>query len=112
MKVRVGNPEGLEVDLELSTIHRHSPSCGAGVVYRPLVIYQRGKRVTGSVIVMAEGVRRRVRLELDLLDAENPFEIDDGNRVHLIKHLPSDDDGRPVAVGPQDVLDAYGVVRD
>jgi hypothetical protein len=56
---------------------------------------------------MAEGPGKRERLDPDLLDPENPFEIDDGNRVHLIKHLPEDDQGRPVAVGPEDVLDAY-----
>jgi hypothetical protein len=57
--------------------------------------------------MMPGGVRRRVRLDPDLLDPEDPFEIDDGNRVHLIKHLPADNDGRPVAVGPEDVLDGY-----
>jgi len=29
------------------------------------------------------------RLDVDLLDPEDPFEIDDGNRVHLYKHLPA-----------------------
>lgn len=56
---------------------------------------------------MAATSRNRVRLDLDLLDLEDPFEIDDGNRVHLMKHLPSDENGRPVAVGPQDILDLY-----
>ena len=56
---------------------------------------------------MAGTSRNRVRLDLDLLDPEDPFEVDDGNRVHLMKHLPSDDNGRPVAVGPQDILDLY-----
>ena len=56
---------------------------------------------------MTEGPGKRERLDPDLLDPENPFEIDNGNRVHLIKHLPDDDQGRPVAVGPEDVLDAY-----
>jgi hypothetical protein len=50
---------------------------------------------------------KRVRFDIDLLDPENPFEIDDGNRVHLIKHLPEDDHGRPVPVGPEDLLDIY-----
>jgi len=27
--------------------------------------------------------------------------------MHLFKHLPDDDHGRPVAVGPEDILDAY-----
>lgn len=52
-------------------------------------------------------VNKRMRLDLDLLDPENPFEIDDGNKIHLFKHLPSDDRGKPVAVGPEDVLDVY-----
>jgi len=56
---------------------------------------------------MPGGPGERERLDIDLLDPENPFEIDDGNRVHLMKHLPEDDQGRPVAVGPEDVLDAY-----
>lgn len=56
---------------------------------------------------MAEATSKRGRLDVDLLDPENPFEIDDGNRVHLYKHLPEDDKGRPVAVGPEDLLDAY-----
>jgi hypothetical protein len=50
---------------------------------------------------------KRERLDPNLLDAEDPFEIDDGNRVHLIKHLPDDDRGRPVAVGPEEIVDAY-----
>jgi hypothetical protein len=56
---------------------------------------------------MAEDLGKRQRLDPDLLDIENPFEIDDGNRQHLYKHLPEDDQGRPVAVGPDDILDAY-----
>ena len=56
---------------------------------------------------MARTSRNRVRLDLDLLDPEDPFEIDDGNRAHLMKHLASDDNGRPVAVGPEDILDLY-----
>ena len=56
---------------------------------------------------MFGGVGKRERLDPDLLDREDPFEIDDGNRLHLNKHLPDDDQGRPVAVGPDDVLDAY-----
>ena len=46
------------------------------------------------------------RFDPDLLDPENPFEIDDGNRPHLYKHLP-DVDNRYVAVGVGDILDAY-----
>jgi hypothetical protein len=56
---------------------------------------------------MAVGPSKRARLDIDLLDPENPFEIDDGNRVHLVRHLPEDDRGRPVAVGPEDILDLY-----
>jgi hypothetical protein len=50
---------------------------------------------------------KRTTLDVDLLDPDDPFEVDDGNRPHLYKHLPEDDKGRPVAVGPEDVLDAY-----
>ncbi len=50
---------------------------------------------------------KRVRFDLRLLDDEDPFEIDDGNRPHLFKHLPMDSRGRVVAVGPEDVLDVY-----
>jgi hypothetical protein len=56
---------------------------------------------------MTGGAGKRVRLDPDLLDPEDPFEIDDGNGVHLYKHLPEDDQGRFVAVGPEDILDAY-----
>jgi hypothetical protein len=50
---------------------------------------------------------KRVRFDLRLLDDEDPFEIDDGNRPHLFKHLPTDSRGRLVAVSPEDVLDVY-----
>ena len=56
---------------------------------------------------MPGGPGKRARLDWRLLDAEDPFEIDDGNRPHLYKHLPEDDHGRLVAVGPEDVLDVY-----
>lgn len=56
---------------------------------------------------MALGAGKPSRFNPDLLDAENPFEIDDSNRVHLFKHLLEDRHGRYVAVGPDDVLDAY-----
>lgn len=72
-----------------------------------VVIRLRSRGEAGTVRVMAGSFRKRVRLNLDFLDPEDPFEIDGGNRVHLIKHLPSDDSGRSVAVGPEDVLDVY-----
>ncbi len=56
---------------------------------------------------MTEGHSKRVRFDLRLLDADDPFEIDDGNRPHLFKHLPMDRRGRLVAVGPEDILDVY-----
>jgi len=40
----------------------------------------------------------RDRFEIDLLDPDDPFEIDDQNRPHLYKHLPAVS-GRYVAVG-------------
>jgi hypothetical protein len=61
----------------------------------------------GTLYHMADGSGGHDRLDPDLLDPENPFEIDYGNRAHLFKHLPEDDKGRPVAVGPVDILDAY-----
>jgi hypothetical protein len=42
------------------------------------------------------GRGKRVRFDWRLLDAEDPFEIDDGNRPHLHKHLPDDGRGRIV----------------
>jgi hypothetical protein len=63
--------------------------------------------VTGSDGIMAASISRRLRLDIGLLDPENPFEIDDGNRVHLMKHLLTDDRGRQIPVGPEDILDAY-----
>lgn len=53
------------------------------------------------------GGRGRQRFDVDLLDREDPFEIDDGNRPHLYKHLPQADRGGYVAVGPEDILDVY-----
>jgi hypothetical protein len=63
--------------------------------------------VCGTLHHISGASGERERLDPDLLDLENPFEIDDGNRKHLHKHLPEDDHGRPVAVGPEDILDAY-----
>jgi hypothetical protein len=56
---------------------------------------------------MVEEWGHRLRFDFRLLDAEDPFEIDDGNRPHLLKHLPVDGRRRPVAVGPEDILDVY-----
>lgn len=39
------------------------------------------------------------RLDIDLLDEDDPFEIDDGNRPHLFKHFP---------FGVEDLLDVWG----
>lgn len=49
----------------------------------------------------------RARFDYNLLDPWHPFEIDRINRPHLHKHLPTDDAGRRIAVGPEDILDAY-----
>lgn len=48
----------------------------------------------------------RSRFDLDLLDPNDPFEIDDRNRPHLYKHLPVAED-RYVSVGVEDILDVY-----
>lgn len=56
---------------------------------------------------MKSGGGKRLPFDPDLLDDQDPFEIDDGNRPHLFRHLPEDDFGRPVHVGPDDLLDAY-----
>jgi hypothetical protein len=47
-----------------------------------------------------------VAFNIDDLDAEDPFEIDDGNRPHLYSHLPRPG-GRYVAVGVEDIYDVY-----
>jgi hypothetical protein len=48
----------------------------------------------------------RDRFEIDLLDPDDPFEINGGNRPHLFKHLPAVS-GRYVAVGIEEILDVY-----
>lgn len=48
----------------------------------------------------------RKRFNLDLLDPDDPFEIDDGNRPHVYKHLPTEA-GRSIAVGVEDIYDVY-----
>jgi len=47
-----------------------------------------------------------MRFDPDRLDPDDPFEIDDGNRPHLYKHLPRPA-GRFVVVGIEDILDLY-----
>jgi len=54
----------------------------------------------------------RARFDYTLLDREDPFEIDDDNLPHLYKHLPSNAKGDLVAVGVEDIKEAYlGVPR-
>lgn len=48
----------------------------------------------------------RNRFDIDLLDPDDPFEIDDQNRPHLYKHLPAVS-GRYVAVDVDAILDVY-----
>lgn len=48
----------------------------------------------------------RRRFEIDLLDSEQPFEVDHRNRPHLYKHLPVSG-GHYVAVGEEDLYDLY-----
>lgn len=49
----------------------------------------------------------RVRFDYTLLRPENPFEIDNGNRPHLYKHLPTDNSGQYIRVGVDDICEAY-----
>jgi hypothetical protein len=44
--------------------------------------------------------------DIDRLDPEEPFEIDERNLPHLYKHLPTKG-GRLIRVGAEDLLDAY-----
>jgi hypothetical protein len=48
-----------------------------------------------------------MRFDYTLLDPEDPFEIDDGNRPHLNKHLPTNAKGVLIPVGIGDILDMY-----
>jgi hypothetical protein len=48
----------------------------------------------------------RGRFDINLLDPDDPFEIDDGNRPHLYKHLPVVA-GKPITVGVEDLYDVY-----
>jgi hypothetical protein len=50
----------------------------------------------------------RERFDYELLDPEDPFEIDAGNRPHLYKHLPLAR-GRSVAVGVEELYDIFVV---
>jgi hypothetical protein len=44
------------------------------------------------------------RFDIDALDSDDPFEVDESNGPHLAKHLFTDD-GRPVVVTINDVRD-------
>lgn len=46
------------------------------------------------------------RFDLDALDPDDPFEVDDGNRPHLVKHLLMDDQ-RAVVITMSDIRDHY-----
>lgn len=46
------------------------------------------------------------RFDPDLLDPDDPFEMDMGNLPHLHKHLPTER-GRQIVVGPEDLLDVF-----
>jgi hypothetical protein len=48
----------------------------------------------------------RRRFDVNLLDPQDPFEIDGRNEPHLYKHLPAVS-GRYVSVGVEDILDVY-----
>ena len=48
----------------------------------------------------------RDRLDVDLLDPNDPFEIDMGNLPHLYKHVAGES-GRFIALGPDDLLDVF-----
>lgn len=48
----------------------------------------------------------RNRFDIDLLDPDDPFEIDRGNEPHLYKHIVTTR-GRQIAIGPEDLLDMY-----
>ncbi len=48
----------------------------------------------------------RERFDIDLLDPEDPFEIDDANRPHLYKHLPTAG-AKQISVGVEDLYDMY-----
>lgn len=49
----------------------------------------------------------RRRFDYDLLDEDDPFEIDKVNERHLYKHLPTDDSGRLIRVGVSDIYDGF-----
>jgi hypothetical protein len=48
----------------------------------------------------------RDRLDPDLLDPDDPFELDMGNLHHMHKHL-ANEQGRTISVGPEDALDVF-----
>lgn len=47
----------------------------------------------------------RARFDVEALDPEDPFEIDDGNRPHLFKHVGAA--RRSIAIGPPELYDIY-----
>lgn len=47
------------------------------------------------------------RLDIDLLDPDDPFEVDEHNWPHLYKHAFAKPDGRVLTVDLADVLDRY-----
>lgn len=48
----------------------------------------------------------RARFDIDRLDADDPFELDEQNRPHLHKRLPAGRGGR-VPVDERDILELY-----
>jgi hypothetical protein len=46
------------------------------------------------------------RFDVGELDPEDPFEVDEGNRAHLHKHV-ANDAGRQIVIGPDDLLDVF-----
>jgi hypothetical protein len=47
------------------------------------------------------------RIDIDLLDPDDPFEVDPVNRPHLYKHFFTRPDGRPIRIDLSDLLDLY-----
>lgn len=47
------------------------------------------------------------RFDIDLLDADDPFEVDDVNRPHLYKHAFARPDGSAIRIELTDLLDLW-----